>query len=285
MMCVHDEYVRRTLVGRRSMKALIKFFATNAINLPNGALILEMVTCTLNGLVLAIGGLRSTSNRPLAIGNFFTTQLSGFTFVSTILAGLVWSQLCNPTEQRPWTTCRKVKLALGLIIPLALDTMASLVMSVREVGHSLGETVASNIVAMAGGTVALMQLVAVAYFTNASVRFIIESRVQQTELGVLNFDARMDAFLRRLSWWTVGLGTSMTVYVFTLPITILPVFYTPSVWTACWSVGGLSKSIGSICRVNMLRSQRQRTRKSTSTKVSPSQKKLSVGATPSVSVR
>jgi hypothetical protein len=165
-------------------------------------------------------------------------------------------------KQTVWTTGRKVKFALAMAIPLALDTTASLVIAVPGVGHALGESISGNITSLAGGRTSLSQLGVAIYFMNASVRFILESRARQAQKVTMSMvNARMDAFVRRLSWWTIGLCTTMIVYVVTSPIAILPIFYTPPGWTTCWCIIGIRKSLGSICRVNMLRSQRQRKNK------------------------
>lgn len=255
------DYSRTTVTARRSVGTTCQFVLSNSWNLPSISLMLEMVTCTMNGCVLAIGGFMSTSNLPSGIVYFFGTQLSGVNFASDVLAALFWQRMRQaPTDSRPrWTPVRIARTSLMVFVPIALDTLASLTLSVPGVGRAIGPSVALNVAAIAGAVNCFCQLVIGVHFMNHSMRFVMETKNLRAHFRRSSdrVDADMDAFVARLARWTALLGLTQLIYVGVSPVATAPDFYSPSVWTTFWSVVGISKSTASFCRVNMFKSQRK----------------------------
>lgn len=267
---VHADFLAKTIERRRSLKAACRYIVVHGLRIPDASLLLEFVSCTLNGVVIAVGGFCSTSNLPGGLVNFFLPQLAGASIAGDVLAAIVWQRMRNPSPSgaNNWPMSRIATVSVMILLPIAIDTIVSLTFAVPGTGRALGRWMADNIAAIAGALFCLLQLVIGIHFLSQSTRFILETRSRRASLrGRGGLDASMDVMIARLARWTALLGVCQLVFVAITPIAVLPSFKTPPVWTAYWAVVGTSKAMSALCCVNMFK-QRRKSHKVVQTSIS-----------------
>ncbi|CEO97432.1 PA domain-containing protein [Plasmodiophora brassicae] len=252
---MHEKYMHDVPESAQSLRRWFEYLQPR-LGPQHLALIVESVSATTLGVVaFAIGGFFSTPNLPAPAMLFFTTLMSGFGYVSTIMSSIVWSRQLHralPTSSAtsrvastlrgdyPWAT------ALLCLIPLAIDTFMS-VLYAAYFETSLTDTL--NSLMFAG-----LQIM-------VSGHLIFSVRAYYKEARLVTFaaandrpvDSALQGVLRRLSRCALGLSVSMLIYVAGLVVmaTSPAFFYSPTGWTLTWSCVVMGRALDSIFRVLM----------------------------------
>ena len=221
---------------------------------PQLILLLEFLVCAIVG----IQALLTNQIVNLPVVNYFISYLSGFGFVSNILAALFWSKqldLLNKNRSRgiiirfflKRPILRKIVLLVIVLVPLALDTILS-VFFVTYYNYKNG-----FYVGVAGLLFAIMELIISVYFLSQSIQFYFSvKKITDANIKVGNRKSQgVDEVLLRLSRVLFFLSLFSLLYVLITPVSAFQVYSSPEGFSTFWIIAPCSRAACSLCRVNM----------------------------------
>ncbi|XXQ33394.1 TRP C-terminal domain-containing protein [Plasmodiophora brassicae] len=246
----------RIAMEPRSLTSRVAF-ARRSLRLPHAVLVIEVITATLSGIVLAVGGYYSTPNLPLPVVEYFITLLSGWSFTSSLLSSSVWIRHLSRVVDSNALLTRVLRgdhpavfVALA-VFPVALDTAVSIMFS-AYINAPIVTTITSGIVFLLQLTVSLHVLWGV-------FRYYWTVRRTTNAVGGAK---DMDAFLVRLSRCALGMSLSMILFCTGTALMGIAVsfVYSPPGFTVCFTLAYTGRALDSAFRVAMFRPRPTRPR-------------------------
>ncbi|XXQ33429.1 Uncharacterized protein PBTT_03890 [Plasmodiophora brassicae] len=229
-------------------------FVRGAVGLPHAVLAIEMVTATLSGIVLAIGGFYSTPNLPYPVVQCFLSLLSGWSLVCSLLSASVWVRhLADLLESTSWLTRvfrgdHPHAFAVLLVIPVVIDTAISAMWATNFYLPLVSSIVAA--------TLFVFQLTVGLYVLMIVLRYYTTVRdVQSQAKGfAAGSESGMQRLLTRLCRCALGMSLStIMVCLGTLMAVSTPFLFSPTGWTICFALTYNGRALDSAFRVAMFK--------------------------------
>lgn len=256
---MHLLVMQRRFVGKvpqhcRTPRRLLEF-AVDHMGLGQVTLFVEMITATLSGVILAVGGYCSTPNLPDTVVFFFTSLLCGWSFACSIASATVWTREYEKVAGKPHPSLmnrilsgeyRFVTLTLCLV-PIVLDTIMSVAFAMNYFAPLLVE--AGSV------TLFLLEVLLSVHVLIGVVRFYWKARVVgiQVQDAVCNTSS-VNRVLQRISHSALGLSLSMIIACIGLALTGLQSFvFSPAGFTTSFSLSYMGRALDSAFRVAMFK--------------------------------
>lgn len=231
-------------------------FIRKSLSLPHAVLATEVLTSTLSGVVLSIGGYMSTPNLPYPVVAYFVTLLSGWSLASSVMSSSVWIRHLSLICEQEALLSRILRgdypavFALLLAIPVAIDTAFSVLCSTYGNG--------SVLVIAASSSIFLLQLVVGLHvlFGVMNYYWIVRNIQRRTVSGATRWTTTgMDAFLARLARCALGMSLSMILVCIGSALAALASesLYNPPRWTFCFALTINGRALDSAFRVAMFK--------------------------------
>lgn len=246
------------LVSNSTGKSSVQYVVSR-IGLPQMTLFVEMITATLSGAILAVGGFGSTPNLPHPVQGFFTMSMSGWSLMCSVTSTIPWTRQLTEvtgTDNLSWFTRimageRQTVTIFLCLLPVLLDTAVASCFSknynppLLEDGYAIVMTVMELVIGMH-----LVFSTVIRYFRLASD---ITKRANNKN-PARDVDG-MASVLARLSRCALGLGVSMLLCVVGMVIIgAAPVYsFTPDGFTLTWALFLTGRSLDSAFRVSMFK--------------------------------
>ncbi|XXQ31677.1 TRP C-terminal domain-containing protein [Plasmodiophora brassicae] len=248
----HDEYKSVVPNVSRTSRRLASF-VRKSLGLPHAVLTIEVLTSTLPGVVLAIGGYYSTPNLPFPILEYFLSQLSGWSFASSLLSASVWIRQLSRIFDSNGLLTRilrgdyPVVFGLLIVVPIVIDTAFSVLQAIFYMDPLVAKILSA--------TIFVLQLTVGLHVLFGVLRYYWTVRNVQGQTSGSEHGASMDPILQRLGRCALGMSLSMLmICTGTAMMAASSRFmYTPSGWTTCFSLNFVGRALDSAFRVAMFR--------------------------------
>ena len=245
---LHDKFVLRNSHGSfwNFCKSRMSFIIM--------ALVIEFIYAPVIGFMVIIGGFGSTGNLPDFCVRFFTTYLSGLSFVTTLLSAAVWNRMLlkvqSSKHQSLFSRILNGKYPLVSIIlytyPVFVDGVITGLYVFRII---ITPSIESSFIA---GTYSLIQFVIGLYFFISAMKFQKEIKIRSQFVSKNNNDVAETA--ERMSFVAIGISISMLLYCIGCALMAFTKFWlTPFGWTLAWGIASIGHCFQSLFHVAMFR--------------------------------
>lgn len=227
---MHERFVETVPAKHRTCRRCLRFFI-NTADLPYVALHIEMVTATLAGVILAVGGLWGDDTLPASVTGFFITLLGGWSMDCSLVSARLWAKKLGDIMpgRQPSLFDRIIQgdypaiSVMLYLVPVVFDTAFS---------TCLAMNIQSPLILLGGAAISIQLQVAVSMNVIVGVvRFYRTVNVLHRTVGnaVHQGHASVDMLMKRLSRCALGLALSMIMAgAGTVILALLPGFaYTP----------------------------------------------------------
>ncbi|CEO97170.1 hypothetical protein PBRA_005774 [Plasmodiophora brassicae] len=253
MRILDRQYRSAVPVSRRSLSRWATH-TSGSFTRAHTVLVVEMITATVSGIALAIGGFHSTPYLSYPVGEFFLSLLGGWGSASSLLSASVWVRHAKQIVDSKSLLNRilrgdyPITFAALLVIPVAMDTAISIVFAIYY-DMALLSKLASGIMFLVQLTVSLHVLAGVLRY------YWIVRNVQEQTAQAAGRSTGTDQILGRLSRCALGMSLStIMVCSGTALMAASPVFLlTTSGRTVSFSLAYIGRSLDSAFRVAMFK--------------------------------